>query len=141
VRCLSQFCSESTSYHCSSSAACLFCVGILLFRNSQSDAVFSGSRVDSYDRVHLLFCHTALVSNGYTLGDLTGVWSANVETHNAVVVSAVNENLGIGSAFTFCDHLVDLPLKRLELRVISGNILCTIAGLCVIFCQSNSSVL
>ena len=138
---LSQFRSESTSRHRSSSAACLFCIRILFFCNRKSDAVFGASRVDSHNRVHLLFCHPALVSYSNTLSDLTGVWRANVEAHDAVVVSAVHKYLGIGHAFTFCDLLVDLPLKRLELRVISGDVICTEAIFCVLFGQTNRSVL
>ena len=51
-----------------------------------------------------------LESDADTLGNLTSVGGANVEANNAVIVSFVNQNLGVADSFSLGSHLVVGPL-------------------------------
>ena len=81
---------DSTSCHCSSSAACLLRIRIYFLGFVKTNTVFSNSWVNPNDTVQLFECHTQFEANTHTLSDLTGIWSEKVEPDYSVIVCPVD---------------------------------------------------
>ena len=85
--------------------------------------------------------HAALEADGDALSDLTSIGSANMEANDAVIVLTIDKDFSVSCALALSDLFVKGPLKRLESRVVSGDVGIAVSLLGLLLCQTDCSVL
>jgi len=108
---------------CSTSAARLGGVGVLLLSVFETNSIFGNCRMNTNGLIKQLLGHATLDGNGNTLGHLTGIGSQNVETNNSFTVGFIYNNLNVASSLALMSLLIIIPFKRFELCVVCGDIL------------------